>query len=117
MLPVAAGDVLTQRQLLEAALLKSAANATMTLADWAFGGAEGYVAAAERWLEERGIDGITVADVHWICERVNRLTDRQWRDAFRAGGFEPSVAARFIARIKARAAEGLALKARETAGS
>lgn len=61
-LPVAAGDVLTQRQLLEAALLKSAANATMTLADWAFGGAEGYVAAAERWLEERGIDGITVAD-------------------------------------------------------
>ncbi len=63
------------------------------------------------------LHGITVADVHGICERVNRLTDRQWRDAFRAGGFEPSVAARFIARIKARAAEGLALKARETAGS
>jgi hypothetical protein len=57
------------------------------------------------------LDGITVADVHWICERVNRVSDRQWRDAFRAGGFEPSVAARFIARIKARAAEGLALKA------
>ncbi len=52
---------------------------------------------------------ITPEDVRWICDRVSRLTDRQWRDAFRAGGFEPTVADRFIARIKARAAEGLAL--------
>ena len=54
---------------------------------------------------------VTVADVVWICQRLGRLTDRQWRDAFRAGGFEPSVAGRYIARIKARVAEGLALDA------
>jgi hypothetical protein len=37
------------------------------------------------------LDSITVADVAWICERLNRVTDRQWRDAFRAGGFEASL--------------------------
>ena len=56
--------------------------------------------------------GITVADVHWICNRLSRLTDRQWQDAFRAGGFDPAIGARFIAAIKARVREGLALKAR-----
>lgn len=52
---------------------------------------------------------ITIDDLRWICERLTRITDRQWRDAFRAGAIEQSVANRFIARIKARAAEGLAL--------
>ena len=55
------------------------------------------------------LDNITVADVAWICERLNRMTDRQWRDAFRAGGLEASLATRYVARIKARAAEGLAM--------
>ena len=53
---------------------------------------------------------VTVEDVVWICERLTRLTDRQWRDAFRAGGFEDSVGKRFANRIKSRAAEGLALR-------
>lgn len=52
----------------------------------------------------------TVADVKWICERLSRLTDRQWRDAFRAGAYETSIADRYIAKIKARIAEGLALR-------
>lgn len=73
-LPVAAGDVLTQRQLLEAALLMSAANATTTLADWAFGSQEGYIAAAERWLDERGIEGITVADSSGLSARGTATT-------------------------------------------
>ena len=61
------------------------------------------------------LEDITVEDVVWICERLNKLTDRQWRDAFRAGGFEPSIGDRFIARIKARVAEGLALGNRPAA--
>jgi hypothetical protein len=52
---------------------------------------------------------ITVADVRWICGRLNRLTDRQWQDAFRAGAYEPHVAGRFIAKLKAKIAQGLAL--------
>jgi hypothetical protein len=39
------------------------------------------------------------------------LSDAQWRDAFRAGGFEPAVADRFIRRLKAKIDEGLKLTA------
>jgi len=55
------------------------------------------------------VDRITPADVRWICERLNELTDRQWRDAFRAGRYEPALANRFIRRMKAKLAEGLAV--------
>jgi hypothetical protein len=53
---------------------------------------------------------ITVADVHWICQRLAGLTDRQWHDAFRAGGYERPLADRFIRRLKAKIAEGLAIR-------
>jgi hypothetical protein len=55
------------------------------------------------------LKNITVDDVHWICTRLSRLTDRQWRDAFRAAAYETSVAERYIQKLKARVAEGLAL--------
>ena len=51
---------------------------------------------------------ITRADVRWICTRLGRLTDRQWADAFRAGGYEPGVAGRFIGSLKSKIDEGLA---------
>ena len=54
---------------------------------------------------------ISVADVHWVCERLNQLTDKQWHDAFRAGGIEGPMSDRFIRRMKQKIAEGLALKA------
>lgn len=57
------------------------------------------------------VDHMTAADVRWICGRLQRLTDRQWNDAFRAGGYAPEVAARFIRRFKQKIAEGLALGA------
>jgi len=53
---------------------------------------------------------ITPADVRWICARLQRLSDAQWRDAFRAGGYTPEDTARFIRRLKQKIAEGLALK-------
>jgi hypothetical protein len=56
------------------------------------------------------LEGLTVADVHWICQRLSRLSDKQWHDAFRAAAYESTVAERFIAKLKARIAEGLALK-------
>ena len=55
-------------------------------------------------------DNIRVADVRWLCERLNRLTDKQWQDAFRAGGIESPMSDRFIRRMKQKIAEGLALK-------
>ena len=55
------------------------------------------------------VDKITPADVKWICTRLGGLTDKQWQDAFRAGGYQPDLAARFIARMKQKIGEGLAL--------
>jgi hypothetical protein len=52
---------------------------------------------------------ITAADVRWICEKLDRLTDAQWQDAFRAGGYAPEVANRFIRRFDQKIKEGLAL--------
>jgi hypothetical protein len=55
------------------------------------------------------VDRMTAADVRWICERLQRLTDQQWNDAFRAGGYAPELSERFIRRFKQKIAEGLAL--------
>ena len=55
------------------------------------------------------ISEITAADVRWICEKLDRLTDEQWQDAFRAGGYAPEVANRFIKRFDQKIKEGLAL--------
>lgn len=56
------------------------------------------------------ISDLTPEDVHWTCERLSRLSDKQWTDAFRAGGYDPMLAERFIRRFKAKIAEGLALR-------
>jgi hypothetical protein len=52
---------------------------------------------------------LTPADVRWTCERLARLSDKQWSDAFRAAGYEDAVAARFIGKIRKNVAAGLAL--------
>ncbi len=57
------------------------------------------------------IDTVTAADVRWACSLLNRLTDEQWRDAFRAGGYNPEQTARYVTKIKAKIAQGLALTA------
>jgi len=63
------------------------------------------------WHKELFTKRITPDDVRWACERLAKLSDAQWRDAFRAGGFEPAVADRFIRRLKAKIDEGLKLTA------
>jgi len=42
---------------------------------------------------------ITPQDVGFAADLLQQLTDRQWRDAFRAGGYETKTAERFIARL------------------
>jgi hypothetical protein len=63
------------------------------------------------WRGRHGVllDKITPEDVRWICQRLQKLTDRQWQDAFRAGGYAPEVANRFIRRFKQKIDEGLAV--------
>jgi hypothetical protein len=45
------------------------------------------------------LESITRADVQWIADLLAQLTDRQWMDAFKAGGYTPEEAAPFIRRM------------------
>jgi hypothetical protein len=49
---------------------------------------------------------ISPDDVAWASELLAQLTDRQWSDAFRAGGYPTDVADRFIGRLHQKIAEG-----------
>ncbi|MGH7336199.1 MAG: hypothetical protein ACREI7_01355 [Myxococcota bacterium] len=53
--------------------------------------------------------GITVDDVLWTCRRLAQLSDKQWKDAFRAAGYPDDQGAAFIARLRQKVREGLAL--------
>jgi len=53
---------------------------------------------------------IEPGDIQWAARRMDRLTDQQWRDAFRAANYNDADAGRYIARIKEKIADGLALR-------
>ena len=62
------------------------------------------------------LEEMEVADVIWGCALLNRLTDAQLSDAFRAAGYDDATTRRFIAKIRAKIAEGLALRQVAAAG-
>lgn len=71
---------------------------------------DGYVDFAYKGAFRPFVEGrITPADVAWASNLLGRLSDGQWTDAFRAAAYDRAVAARFIARLKAKIAEGRAL--------
>jgi hypothetical protein len=74
------------------------------------GVSHGRVTFGFRGRHQELLDHIGVDDVRWTCERLRRLTDNQWKDAFKAGGFTDEQTARFVARIKQKIDEGLALR-------
>ena len=46
-----------------------------------------------------------IKDVRWAAALAGGLTEHQWREAFRAGGYAPDVAGRFIEILRARIAD------------
>jgi hypothetical protein len=54
--------------------------------------------------------GITREDVLWTCRRLAQLSDRQWRDAFRAGGYSEVESSAFISHMQRKIRDGLALE-------
>jgi serine-type D-Ala-D-Ala carboxypeptidase (penicillin-binding protein 5/6) len=60
--PAVPGTELSERDLLEGALVASANNYAAALVRWAFGGNDEYLDAAQTWLAERGLGGTAVAD-------------------------------------------------------
>jgi hypothetical protein len=61
------------------------------------------------WHQELFKNRITPRDVRWASRLLKRLTDSQWADAFRAGGYGSADASRFIRRLQQKIAEGEAL--------
>ncbi len=57
---VRAGMTFTERQLLELTLIKSANNYTTSMAIWAFGSQDAFLAAARTWLAENGLDQVVI---------------------------------------------------------
>jgi hypothetical protein len=55
------------------------------------------------------VDAVRPGDVRWTAELFARITDAQWDDAFRAADYAPEIRARYIRKIKAKIAEGLAV--------
>lgn len=51
------------------------------------------------WHQELVRGRITPDDARWASDLISTLSERQWRDAFRAGSYEPGVASRFIATL------------------
>ena len=73
----------------------------------------GHVDFAYKGIYRKYVDNrIAVADVEWASQQLAKLSDGQWHDAFRAGGYRPDEAARFIAKIKEKIAEGRGLSRR-----
>lgn len=60
--PVRTGLALTQRQLLELTLVKSANNYTTSLANWAYGSTEAFVQAANAWVADHGLTGMIITE-------------------------------------------------------
>jgi hypothetical protein len=63
------------------------------------------------WHQELFKGRITPADTAWAAALMSQLTDRQWDDAFRAGGYDPAVASRFKAALSRRLAEARSVMA------
>ncbi len=60
--PVSAGQTYTERELLDLTLIESANNYATTLAVWAFGSQEAFAGAAQAWLAENDLSGITIVE-------------------------------------------------------
>jgi hypothetical protein len=75
--------------------------------------AQGFVKSASdgrvefdyRGLDRALADSVPAGDLRWTRELLSRLSERQWLDAFRAGGFTADESARYVRKIRAKIAE------------
>ena len=80
---------------------------TFERAPFILGVNNGYVRFAYNgWYQNLVRDRITPEDVAWASHLLGRLTDRQWNDAFRAGGYDRATADRFIRKLREKIQQG-----------
>jgi len=63
-----------------------------------------------RGIHQNMVKTVTVEQVVWACRLMARVSDAQYDDAFRAGGYSDDVRRRYVAKLKSKIAEGLALQ-------
>ena len=51
------------------------------------------------WHQELLRHRITPQDMQWACDLLTGISHSQWREAFRAGGYPPADAERYIRRL------------------
>jgi len=56
------------------------------------------------------VKGIPRADVVWTCRLLDRLSEAQLNDAFRAAGYPAAIRQRYVRKIREKIQEGLALE-------
>jgi hypothetical protein len=61
------------------------------------------------WYDNLVRDRITREEVAWASNLLGRLSDQQMHDAFRAGGYRPELATRFIAKLREKIQQGRSL--------
>lgn len=80
-----------------------------------------FILAVDRGFVSFAYDGfhqqlvrnrLTPDDVRWAAALLDRLSPPQWSDAFRAGGYDPDTADRFIRKLRATIDEGLTVERR-----
>jgi hypothetical protein len=84
--------------------------------------AQGFIKGVEgrrvefhyRGRNQRLVNTVTIDDVVWTCRLMARISDRQWRDLFRAAGYSDEYQKRYIAKLKSKIKEGLALRLAST---
>jgi hypothetical protein len=69
------------------------------------------------WHQELVHRRVTLADVGWAADLLAPLSDRQWLDAFHAGGYSEEVTARFVSALRRRIDEARQLAAEAVAGN
>jgi hypothetical protein len=71
---------------------------------------EGFVKFEDVGRRHRDLfQDIRVEDVRWVCGRLDRLTEEQWRELFKAAGYDATTSSRFVAALRRRIGDGLRL--------
>ena len=70
---------------------------------------DGSVSFAYRGIYRDVVSTVTASHVRWACERLSDITDQQWQDAFRSGGYSTDQTSRYMNKIKEKIAQGLVL--------
>jgi hypothetical protein len=60
-------------------------------------------------IDDALVDSVNRADLRWTCELLSRLSDRQWQDAFRAGGYTEEQRRRYVRKIQEKIAHARGL--------